>query len=341
MLQKNNPLTQNIIIDIASSSNVHRSYLMVLKNKTINLDTIKFQANYTQELEKIQKELLTNTYYPNPPFTFIIRDPKVRQISSLKIKDMVVQRAILNMTQNFLKKIFIHDSYGGLPEKGPRKAIARAQSFIRKNRFYLKSDISHFYDSIDHEILNRLLGKLFKHQKSTHLNEIFKRIIGYTGKGIPIGALLSQYFGNLYLTPLDNYLKCYKGIKGYIRYMDDFVLFHHDRKYLEDLKCEVMSFLQKKLKIEINVKVTRIDSTINGVDFLGFRIYPQQIRVKRSNMVRIRKKIKKIFLDFQDSIITLKMFKQKLSSYINHLTIGDTHNHNKKMLNRLKHTISL
>lgn len=312
---------------LANYKNLYKCYKKVLKNKTANRDTLNFIFNFEFYLKELEKELLAKTYQPDLPHTFTIHDPKKREITSYKMQDMIVHRAILESTANFFSKAFIHDSYGGLPNKGPRKAIKKAQSLTRKFSYYLKCDVANFYATLNHNILKKQLNKIIKNKD---INELIARFIDQQELGVAIGSLLSQYFGNLYLAPMDHYIKCYLGTKGYVRYMDDFILFSNNRIELEVWSEKIKEFLKQKLVLEINLKIQRIDSTDNGVDFLGFKIFKKLIRVLRKNMVRIRSKIKYIQSEFNQGNINEQTYCAKMNSYINHLKTANTFRHNKK-----------
>lgn len=316
---------------------MHFAYKNVLKNKTKNRDALEFIFYAEYYLRDLQVELNNQTYTPRPPFVFFINDPKVREIHSFKLRDMIVQRVILERTYELFRRKFIPQSFGGLPNKGPRRALQLAQSLTRKFEYYLKCDVAKFYDSIDHSILKKMLKRTIK---DTFLLTLLDKIIHShhknRNKGISIGALLSQYFANLYLTPLDNYLKCYLGIKGYVRYMDDFIVFHNDRLFLVELRKKITIFLETRLQLFLNSHIQRIDSVYNGVDFLGFKIFRHLKRIRRKNLVRMRKKLKDLHFQYKMGKKNIQELHDSTNSYLNHLNQGDMMEHNKKFFECFK-----
>lgn len=109
-------------------------------------------------------------------------------------------------------------------------------------------------------------------------------------KGIPIGNLLSQYFANMYLGVLDHKIKDQLGIKGYIRYMDDFICFADDKKTLKDLYNIISKFLKEKLSLELNR--FQLNRCLNGIPFLSYRVYPSGLRLSLKAKRRFKLKIK-------------------------------------------------
>jgi len=161
---------------------------------------------------------------------------------------------------------------------------------MKKNKWYLKCDIKKYFYSINHETLLNILKKQIIDEQ---LNQLIKKIItngGEQGKGLPIGNLTSQFFANLYLNELDFYIKQELRQKYYIRYMDDFVIFANDKEILKKIKTNISKYLQNNLKLELKENSV-INQQLNGLGFLGVRIYPNLIRIKNENLKRSIKKV--------------------------------------------------
>ena len=87
-------------------------------------------------------------------------------------------------------------------------------------------------------------------------------------RGLPIGNLTSQFFANVYLNPLDHFVKHELRVKGYVRYMDDFLLFGDDRAALRRQGRQVCEKLAE-LRLEVHPDKYRLGPTACGVDFAG------------------------------------------------------------------------
>ena len=108
---------------------------------------------------------------------------------------------------------------------------------------------------------------------------------------MPLGNLTSQFFANVYLNELDYFIKHKLKVKGYIRYVDDFVILHNSREQLRIWKEEINNFLRKELKIELHTDKSRIISLSQGVDFVGFRNLAYFRLLRKRNTKKMRKKI--------------------------------------------------
>jgi len=101
------------------------------------------------------------------------------------------------------------------------------------------------------------------------------------GCGLPIGNLTSQNFANFYLTPFDHFVKHVLGVRHYVRYVDDCIIVHRDRRYLQSLVPLLRHFLAKNLALRLHPKKLYLQSADHGVQFLGCYIKPTHVVVTR------------------------------------------------------------
>ena len=215
-----------------------------------------------------------------------------------------------------LGRKLIFDSYACRKGKGTHKAADRLQYWLRQTErkperyYYLKMDISKYFYRVDHDILLKILARRIKDQRLLNLLE---KIINcesmnfglppgkepdevvvsdrLSNKGMPIGNLTSQMFANIYLNEVDQYAKHELGLHYYIRYMDDIIILHHDKKYLAEVKELLRTFLSDELRLDLNNKTT-IRPCSMGVDFVGFRIWSTHRRLKKKTAVKIKRNLK-------------------------------------------------
>lgn len=161
--------------------------------------------------------------------------------------------------------------------------------------YALKADIRHYFDTIDHETLLRLIEHKIKDRDTLWLIRIIlnNHKTEVAGKGMPIGNLTSQFFANVYLNELDHFVKHTLKAKYYLRYVDDFVILHRDKKTLEAWKDVIDQFLRYSLKVELHADKTRIVALEEGVTLLGFRVFHYYRLLKKSNARRIIKRLEK------------------------------------------------
>jgi RNA-directed DNA polymerase len=144
------------------------------------------------------------------------------------------------------------------------------------------------------------------------------------GKGLPIGNLTSQHFANVYLGELDLFVKNTLRIKGYVRYMDDFIVFGDTKEELRSHLAAIEAFANQTLKLSLNKRVEIIAPVSRGIPFLGFNIYTQLIRVKRENLVRLRRKIRLNHRLFREGRIDEKKMVNSCRSMLAHISEANT-----------------
>ncbi len=323
----------NLLESVVSFENIMAAAKKAFRGKKSKASVASFYFHLEKEVIRLQEELVSGTYRPRPYRIFEIREPKVRQICSSDFRDRVVHHAICNLIDPILERRLIWDTYACRVGKGAHSAVKRAQFFANNYAYFLKCDISKYFQSIDHEVLKSLLRGILKDEKLLSMIDI---IIDHSvpgnspGKGIPIGNLTSQHFANFYLGELDHFLKEECRIKGYLRYMDDFICFADDKHELLALVKKIRFFLAEKLKLVLKEKVTRIAPVQDGIPFLGFRIFPNLIRIQRANLIRLRRKIKRREREFEMGLITESELSDSVRSMIAHIQHSNSHHVRRK-----------
>lgn len=282
---------------ITSWQNLYLAYRKACRHKKRKAETAEWMFNCEKYLLELQDELVEHRYLPQPYRYFSIKEPKERVISVAAFRDRVVHHALVNVLEPIFESVFIKDSYATRKEKGLHRAVKAAQDYMQRNDWYLKLDISKYFDSIDHEILMSRISRKIKDPDVLNLcriilkNQTLSSSL-HSGKGIPVGNLTSQFFANIYLNPMDHFIKQQLGYKAYVRYMDDFVLFSDDPQKLQVTLRLLESYLQK-LALKIKPKSIQINRCTRGLPFLGYRIYPNLLRIRKENLKRCIRGIKK------------------------------------------------
>ena len=305
----------NLYKRIISVENLFFALLKARKGKTNKPYVQNFEKDWEMNLLTLHQELKDGTYFPRPLKTFILRDPKTRKISKSHFRDRIVQHALINIIGQILEKSFIYDSCANQIGKGTSFALKRFDTFRRKvtknNKrmaFCLKADIRHYFEEVDHEILMNIIKRKINDEETLELinkintnSETQRERVTFwlesqncqsAKKGIPLGNLTSQFFANVYLHEMDYFVKHRLKAKYYIRYVDDFVIFHKSRKQLEVWRQEINRFLKEKLKLELHPLKSKIFPLSRGVDFVGFRNFCNYKLVRKRNIRKMIKKIK-------------------------------------------------
>lgn len=312
----------NLIEQIINIDNLYFAYWKAKRGKALQTDCIVYENNLEQNIFALQNQIYSQKLDIGHYNYFKITDPKERIICAALFPERVLHHAIMNVCHNVFEKHLIYHTYATRPKKGTHKAVIFAQKNVRKYQWYAKLDIRKYFDNINHNVLQIGLEKLFKDK---YLLDIFRQIIASyqikPERGLPIGNLTSQYFANYYLSVADHFV-IEKLHIPYLRYMDDMLLFGNNKNELLKHVNTFEEFIEQNLKLIL--KTTIINKTKLGVSFLGYRIFPEQIRLNSASKKRFRKKLflyeKKLFNGFwseqqyQEHILPLLNFVSYASS---------------------------
>ena len=293
--------TTGLFDRIATPGNLLSAFLAARKGKASQPDVRHFAATLDANLAELHERLLAGTCRFDRYSHFTIHDPKKRVISVAPFGDRVLHHALMDVCAPGFERAQVFDSYACLPGKGTRAALDRAAIFARRFPFYLKLDVRKYFGSVSHERLKALLARLFKEPRLLALLDAV--IDGYSphaeraGVGLPIGNLTSQYFANHYLAGLDHHVKESLRGHGYVRYMDDMVLWGGSSRELLTWDGAVRRFCNERLGLEL--KPPCINCSDAGLPFLGFVVLPGQLRLSSRSCRRVRRRLKSCELAFK------------------------------------------
>jgi retron-type reverse transcriptase len=305
----------NLYDQLCSFSNLYLAWQKTRRGSGRSVERATYFMVLETELLDLQEKLLAENWEPAPFRYFDIYDPKHRTIAVAEFRDRVMHHALVNVLEPIYEKSFIADSFATRKGKGVHSAVYRAQHFLRQNEFFLKTDVEKFFDSVDHQILCEILARKIKDPKLIRVCEKVIRGGGSGGKGLPIGNRTSQFFANVYLDQLDHLIKDRMGVKGYVRYMDDFVIFGNDKTELHHIKSTIIPFLDQELKLGLKPSATLLNRRQHGLPFLGRRIFPQLIRLRTENLRRITQRLTHKEYLFRNGEIDEATFQYSMNSY--------------------------
>lgn len=269
----------------------------------------RFEDDREAELLALQRALRSGHWRPGVYRTFRVSRPVPRLISAAPYRDRVVHHALMNLLGPVLERGMIADSYANRPGKGTHAALDRFTAHARRYRYLLKCDVAQFFPSIDHELLIGLLERRVKCRPTLALAAVIVRGSNpqepaeryFPGddlftpcerrKGLPIGNLTSQWLANLYLDPLDHFVTEQLRPGGYVRYVDDFVLFGDDKGALHEARERIERFLER-LRLALHPAKTFVAPTARGCRFLGFVVRPHLRRLRAENVRAMRRRLR-------------------------------------------------
>ena len=269
------------------------------RGKNRKPELIKFNLKQEEYIMWLYKQLKNGTYKHGGYVEFYVTEPKLRKIEKSRYIDRIVHTWLVN---NFLIKgfvtQFIPTSFACLKGKGVHRAAFCVQDYMKKaklkwNDYYiLKTDVAHYFNSIDKRILINILKRKIKDDKLIWLiNEILyaqKR-----DKGIEIGNYTSQIFANIYLNEVDQYIKKELKVKYYVRYLDDSILIVQTKEEAKKLLKLIQKFLKEELELELNDK-TQIFKGKQGVNFCGYKINEYRMKIRDGGKRKLKLKVKKL-----------------------------------------------
>ena len=288
------------------------AYFDCRRTKRNTVNALAFEQDLERNLADLAGELQAGTYRPRPSICFVVTRPKHREVWAAAFRDRVVHHLLYNRIGPRFERSFIADSCACIPGRGTLYAAQRLEVKIRsvtanwqRPAFYLKCDLANFFVSIDKAVLwQQLAPRIHEpwwqdlaHQVLFHdprpdavlqstpalMAKVapHKRLLRQSpAKGLPIGNLSSQFFANVYLDALDQFVKHRLRVRHYVRYVDDFVLLHESPQQLNAWLAAIAGFLLG-LGAELNPTKTILQPVARGVDFVGHVIRPWRRTIRR------------------------------------------------------------
>ncbi|MBI3035680.1 group II intron reverse transcriptase domain-containing protein [Candidatus Woesearchaeota archaeon] len=341
----------NLYEKLCSFENLECAFRKARKHKTTKDYVIEFEKNLEENLLLLRSELLLHSYKPQPLKTFILRDPKTRKISKSAFRDRVVHHALCNIIEPIFEKQFIYDSYANRKGKGTLKAVERFDFFKRKISnnntracYILKADIRHYFETVSHETLLSIIRNKIKDEIIIRLIKTILQNykIGRRGNlGMPLGNLTSQFFANVYLNELDQFIKNELKVEYYIRYVDDFVILHENHKNLEKYKEATNKFLTQNLKIELHPEKSKIIRLDRGINLLGYRVFYYYKLLRKSNIRKFEKKFNQKMELYRNGEIIYEDIINSLRGWLGYAMWANTYKLRTNIIKIIDHSLKI
>lgn len=274
-----------------------------------------FVLNGAEEVLKLEQALKADSYTPRAPKTFTIKYPKEREILSISFKDRVYQRSLNdNVLYPVMTKSFIYDNGACQKGKGSDFSRGRLHCFMQRhfrkhgiNGWVLQLDIRKYYPSMRHDKTKEMFRQKLSPEDYRRTQKILD--CQYSGDvGFNPGSQMIQIAGISMLNGLDHMIKEKLRIKHYLRYMDDFILIHHDKAYLEYCESEILGYLAQ-LGFSVHNEKDTLYPLSKGIPYLGFRFHLTQtgkvvksisrknVKHAKQNMIRLANRHKEGIID--------------------------------------------
>jgi RNA-directed DNA polymerase len=305
---------------------LHTAWRAARAGKKPSHEQLRFESDWVPRLIELQDELNACEWGPAPATVFVATKPKAREIHAPAFRDRIVHHWLAPKLERIYEPTFIFDSYSNRFGKGTHAAVARLGDFVRQvysgqgGGYFLQLDIFNFFNSIHRPtLLSILQQRLAGHdlgasaesavrallEQSPHDGGVIdacslaeraqvpahKRLSNAApGCGIAIGNLSSQFFANVYLNEVDQFVKHRLAARRYVRYVDDFVLVHESARQLEAWQREIEAFLAERLQLRLKPGAI-LRPLSAGIDFLGYVIRPTHNLVRARVVAHARAKL--------------------------------------------------
>lgn len=280
---------------IFSAESIMKAFRQVSRSKGKKYFFLKFKNKLGRHIESILHDVETGNYKPELMKVFYVYEPKKRLVETPLLRDRIVFQAIYNYLYPIFEKIYIHNSYASIKGRGIDKTADKVQQYINyhKTPYIVKFDVKSYFATISHDILIAILKKRIKDRKLISILETIIRSLGNKSndRGIPIGALSSQLFANVYLNELDQYIVHHLGYNHYIRYMDDGIIIVDSRQEGLTLLNEIEYFLNNCLQLKLNPK-SCVFRYHRMVYFCGYRIGCSFFLLRKRNYRKMKRRIR-------------------------------------------------
>ncbi len=344
---------------------IHRNYLKCRKNKRNSFKALEFEINAEENICQLERELQSKSYHPSPSILFTAHKPKVREIFAASFRDRIVHHILVEHLEKIWEPMFIFDNYACRRNKGTHAAVLRLQAFLRKltcngneRAYYLQLDIKDFFISINKRILWDLVSQRVSDPEIlwiAHQTIFWDCTKGYVQRGDPrlhaaipanktlfgkqnlrglaIGNLPSQWFANIYLNELDQFVKHTLKAHYYLRYVDDFIVLSVDPVELMEFQEKIEDFLMSRLSLQLHPTRRKLLPVSAGIDFLGYIVRSQYVLVRRRVINNLRAKID----DFERSKYKdIEALHNTLASYCGHLELANSYRLKNRILSRIE-----
>jgi RNA-directed DNA polymerase len=337
-----------IFESIASPESLFGAWDAFRIGKRAKPDVGRFERHLEENIFDLHRSLIAKTYRHGPYQSFYIRDPKQRHIHKASVRDRVLHHAVFAALNPVFEPTFIPASFSCRTGYGTHLGVRVLERMARRVNqngtspcFVLKCDIQKFFDSVDHAVLLEVLGRRIKDEMVMWL---LREIVGsfvspratlFERKGLPIGNLTSQLFANVYMNEFDQFAKHELRVKHYARYTDDFAIASSDRAFLTSLLPRIEGFLERRLALRLHPKKISLRTLHQGVDFLGYIVFPRHRLVRAKTRRRMFAKLRAKVRDYRAEKISEDTLDASLQSYLGVLSHANAHKAAEELRNEL------
>lgn len=317
---------------------LYGGYLLARRGKRFKDQVLQYTSNLEENLIDAQNNLIWKSYEVGQAHQFYEYFPKKRIIYALPFADRVINCAAYNTLIPIYQKSYYEHSYGSIAGKGPIKAAKQLQYWIRlvgnkpEPWVLVKCDVAKFFFRIPFEVqMRELMRPIDDPQMEWFLDTALRgngQAFGLpldvvdvalcdrvAGIGMPVGSLLSQTTANVVMNRTDQFMKRELHVPYYMRYMDDMIFLVPRKAEAHEILRALSEFLQSELGLNLNNK-TAIMKPDAGVEFVGKRIWPEKMELRRSTSLYMKRHLNYIREHYASGELDLDYATSVIRSYL-------------------------
>uniref|UniRef100_UPI002635D96D hypothetical protein n=1 Tax=uncultured Muribaculum sp. TaxID=1918613 RepID=UPI002635D96D len=284
----------HIIEEIVAYPNMAQSFDQVLRGtaRKRSQQGRWLLAHREEVIAELQRKISDGSYYIEGGYRerTIVEGGKERHIQVLKMKDRIAAHAVMSVVDAHLKRRFIHTTSVSIKDRGMHDLKEYIERDLRQypdeTRYCYSFDICKCYESANQELVKTAVRRMFKDWK---LIGILDRFISMMPSGISLGLRSSQGLVNLLLSiHLDHPLKSGHHLKYYYRYCDN----GHALGATVEVCWKIADLVHSLLEpLGYEIHHERVFPVTEGIDALGYRIYPTHAEIRKRTKVKFTRKM--------------------------------------------------
>jgi retron-type reverse transcriptase len=326
---------------IANFQALHAGARRAVKGKRKKPGAASFFANLEHELLALERQLRERTYQPGRYVALEVNDPKKRIVSAAPFRDRVVHHALCAVVEPIFESGFIDHTFANRLGKGTHAAIETYERYRNRHAHVLRCDVYRYFPAIDHAILKSDFRRRIGCRETLALMDLIVDSsnpqepvnLYFEGddlfapfrrrRGLPIGNLTSQFFANLYLDGFDHFVT--EVLRApYLRYVDDFALFHDDRAVLARWRSRIEQYFIGR-RLTLHPRKTTILPCNRPSQFLGFELHADgRRRLPDDNVRRFRNRLRGLRDQWRAGTVALDAVDARVRAWIAHAEHADT-----------------
>jgi len=359
--------------------NLWRAYRACRRTKRATINALRFEIDAEANLLQLQRELRDHTYRPGRSICFVTGGPKPREVFAADFRDRVVHHLLVARLERVFEPMFIHDSYACRLGKGTLAASDRLMEFLRRATangrrpaWAIHLDVASFFPSIHKRTLFALIARRVRHPELRWLTHAIlfhdptvdyhfqsrgkpsaapggrgypvpaaKSLFGKANeRGLPIGNLTSQFWANVYLNEVDQFVKRTLRCRHYVRYVDDMVLLAERPEQLREWRDAIATCLRERLRLRLRPELSEPFAVSAGIDFVGWKTWWSHRVPRRQTLSNLGKRLRqferaavrpalngsaqRIELQSADGVASVARLRAVVASYAGHFRHGAT-----------------